>query len=52
VTAFEAWLFDKNDIQTVTKVIMSAHAFSDDATKQRLAAKENPFWRSPAWRQF
>jgi hypothetical protein len=42
VTAFEAWLFDKNDIQTVTKVIMSAHAFSDDATKQRLSAKGEP----------
>jgi hypothetical protein len=26
VTAFEVWLFDKNDIQTVTKVLMSAHA--------------------------
>ena len=30
VTAFEVWLFDKNDIQTVTKVLMSAHAFHDD----------------------
>ncbi|NJD60176.1 MAG: hypothetical protein FIA98_12345, partial [Anaerolineae bacterium] len=27
VTAFEVWLFDKNDIQTVTKVLMSDHAF-------------------------
>ena len=26
VTAFEVWLFDKNDIQTVTKEVMSAHA--------------------------
>ena len=42
VTAFEVWLFDKNDIQTVTKVLMSAHAFSDDAVKQRLAAKGEP----------
>lgn len=42
VTAFEVWLFDKNDIQTVTKVLMSAHAFNDDAVKQRLAAKGEP----------
>jgi hypothetical protein len=42
VTAFEVWLFDKNDIQTVTKVMMSSHAFDDDATRQRLAAKGEP----------
>lgn len=42
VTAFEVWLFDKNDIQTVTKVLMSAHAFNDDAIQQRLAAKGEP----------
>ena len=29
VTAFEVWMFDKNDIRTVTKVIMSEHAFRD-----------------------
>ncbi|MCE1255772.1 MAG: hypothetical protein LWX83_19755, partial [Anaerolineae bacterium] len=27
VSAFEVWLFDKNDIQTVTKVLMSEHAY-------------------------
>ena len=42
VTAFEVWLFDKNDIQTVTKVLMSAHAFSDETSRQRLAAKGEP----------
>jgi len=42
VTAFEAWLFDKNDIQTVTKVLMSAHAYQDEGTRQRLAAKGEP----------
>ena len=26
VTALEIWLFDKNDIKTATKVLMSAHA--------------------------
>ena len=43
VTAFEVWLFDKNDIQTVTKVLMSAHAFEDPTIRQRLEAKGEPF---------
>ncbi len=42
VTAFEVWLFDKNDIQTVTKVIMSDHAWNDVTISQRLAAKGEP----------
>ena len=47
VTAFEVWLFDKNDIQTVTKVLMSAHAFNDEATSQRLSAKGEPVLAEP-----
>ncbi len=39
VTAFEVWLFDKNDIQTVTKVIMSEHAHEDDKIRMRLESK-------------
>jgi hypothetical protein len=42
VMAFEVWLFDKNDIRTVTKVLMSEHAFRDEALKSRLAAKGEP----------
>jgi hypothetical protein len=42
VTAFEVWLFDKNDIQTVTKVLMSEYAFKDAAIMQRLASKGEP----------
>jgi len=42
VTAFEVWLFDKNDIQTITKVLMSKHAFDDLAVRQRLEAKGEP----------
>ncbi len=42
VMAFEVWLFDKNDIQTVTKVLMSEHAFNDEAIRQRLATKGEP----------
>jgi len=39
VTALEIWLFDKNDIKTATKVLMSANAFNDMVTRQRLEAK-------------
>jgi hypothetical protein len=39
VTAFEVWLFDKNDIQTVTKVIMSEHAHRDEKLRMRLESK-------------
>ncbi len=47
VMAFEVWLFDKNDIQTVTKVLMSEHAYNDEATRQRLAAKGDPVMAKP-----
>ena len=39
VTAFEVWLFDKNDIRTVTKVLMTEHCFDDDALRAKLAPK-------------
>jgi hypothetical protein len=42
VTAFEVWLFDKSDIRTVTKVLMSPHAYNDDALRARLAPKGDP----------
>lgn len=42
VSAFELWLFDKNDIQTVTKVLMSRYAYNDEATMTRLTAKGDP----------
>jgi hypothetical protein len=48
VSAFEVWLFDKNDIQTVTTVLMSQNAFADDATRQRLAAKGEPVQAEPS----
>lgn len=47
VTAYEVWLFDKNDIQTVTQVLMSEHAYSDETTRQRLAAKGDPVLAEP-----
>ncbi len=42
VSAFEVWLFDKNDIQTVTKIIMSKYTFADDEARSRLSAKGDP----------
>ncbi len=42
VSALEVWLFDKNDIQTVTKVLMSRYAFNDETTRARLSAKGDP----------
>lgn len=39
VTALEIWLFDKNDIKTATKVLMSQHAFNDQGIRARLEPK-------------
>ena len=39
VTALEIWLFDKNDIKTATKVLMSPHAFNDATIRGRLEPK-------------
>jgi hypothetical protein len=33
------WLFDKNDIKTATKVLMSEHAFGDAGIRSRLEPK-------------
>ncbi len=47
VTALEVWLFDKNDIQTVTKILMSEHASNDAAIRQRLLSKGEPIKVEP-----
>ncbi|HKY83585.1 MAG TPA: hypothetical protein VJ160_02030 [Anaerolineales bacterium] len=47
VSAFEVWLFDKNDIQTVTKVLMSRYSHQDDASRNRMAAKGDPILAEP-----
>lgn len=47
VTALEVWLFDKNDIRTITKVVMSDHAFFDEAIKAKLAPKGEPILARP-----
>jgi hypothetical protein len=35
----EVWLFDKNDIKTATKVLMSEHAYNDPNIRARLEPK-------------
>lgn len=47
VSAFEVWLFDKNDIKTITKVLMSHHIYHDEAGHNRLAAKGEPILAQP-----
>lgn len=39
VTAFEAWLFDKSDIRTVTKVLASEYAYRDEDLRAKLQPK-------------
>jgi hypothetical protein len=47
VTALECFVFDKNDIRTVTKVLMSEHAFNDEATRAELAPRGEPVLAKP-----
>lgn len=47
ISAFDVWLFDKNDIQTVTKVIMSRHAYNDPNIKSRLEIRGEPILAEP-----
>lgn len=47
VTAFEVWLFDKNDIKTVTKVLMSDHAFKSDTIRKKLQARGEAVLAAP-----
>lgn len=47
VTALEMWLFDKDDIQTATRVLMSEHAYDDQAIRARLLTKGEPVLLKP-----
>lgn len=47
VCAFEIWLFDRNDIKTVTKVLMSDHAFHDSAIRARQSTKGEVILAAP-----
>jgi hypothetical protein len=39
VAAFEVWLFDKDDVRTETKVLLSEHAFTDPILRDKLSNK-------------
>jgi len=39
VTAFEVWLFDQSEIQTLTYVVMTEHAYNDQALRDKLAPR-------------
>ena len=47
ISAFDIWLFDKNDVQTVTKVLMSRHSYEDPVTLQRLEIRGEPILAEP-----
>jgi LPXTG-motif cell wall-anchored protein len=47
ISAVEVWLFDKNDIQTVTKVIMSSAVYNDPTARQRLSIRGEPVLAEP-----
>lgn len=42
VSTFEIALYDKDEIRTFTKVLMSRHAYNDEPTRTRLAARGEP----------
>jgi hypothetical protein len=39
VTAFEVFLFDKGELRTITKVLMSEYAYNDEELRKRLMEK-------------
>ncbi len=39
VDAFEVWLFDKGDIRTVSKILVSPYAFEDESLREELDTK-------------
>ena len=47
VTACEVWLFDKSDIRTVTKVLMSEYAFNEPSLRDKLSAKGDTLLATP-----
>jgi hypothetical protein len=47
VVAFEVWLFDKPNTRTVTKVLMSDFASSNEALRTKLSARGDPVLATP-----
>jgi hypothetical protein len=47
VSALEVWLFDKSDIRTIAKVLVSEQLYEDDTLVQELAARGDPVLAIP-----
>jgi hypothetical protein len=47
VTALEVWLFDKSDIRTVTKVLMTDFAYGNQTLRDKLSSKGDALLLSP-----
>jgi hypothetical protein len=47
VIAFEVWLFDKDDLRTVARVLMSDTAYRDDALREKLSSGGVPLLAAP-----
>lgn len=47
VTALEVWLFDKSDIRTVTKVLMSDYAYGNQALREKLSSRGDAILLAP-----
>lgn len=47
VTAFEVWLFDKPSTRTVTKVLMSDFANTNEALRNKLSSRGDPVLATP-----
>jgi hypothetical protein len=47
VTAFEVWLFDKNDIKTVTKVLMTEYAYNNEGIRKKLQSRGDAVMARP-----
>ncbi len=46
-TALEVWLFDKSDIRTVTKVLMSDYAYGNQALREKLSSRGDAVLLAP-----
>lgn len=47
VTALEVWLFDKGDIRTVTKVLMSDYAYGNQTLREKLSSRGDAVLLAP-----
>jgi hypothetical protein len=47
VTAFEVWVFDQAEIQTLTYVLMSEHAYNDQGLRAKLAPRGEAILAAP-----